>query len=530
MKASRIMSAMVAALTLATGAANAATVNVSGGGAALQNAVASAKAGDVIKVGPGTYSPITCNNLKIRIESTGGAAATIIDGGGTQRCATLKPFELFNSGLTNTVLVGFTLQNGYTFGTEEGVFVGQGGFGGGVYGGTLADCVVTRNKADGFGFFITAGGGAKDSMLINCTLTHNEAYQAPDGYTTFGWGGGADSCWLHNCTLTDNTATGGGGVSYSDLYNCTLRNNTATSGGGAYCSWLYTCVVSDNTAKDLVGGSAGEGGGANNCSLFNCVITGNSAYWGGGVAWCEVELVISCLIANNRAVGYSAYGHSYNEPECGGAFNAYLNNCTITGNSSSYAMGGVGGCRVNNCIVTGNTAPVFPNYHPGEYYAPGGYWWVSSVFYNCCISPALVNPEADRGGNIAADPMFVGGGDYHLQAGSPCIDKGRNVFLDCDNTTRAITSKDTDLDGRPRIQGGIVDMGAYEYAPPVTVVVTFDANGGTPASEKITQTVSGQYILPSPAPTRAGYRLTGWFTAKTGGDQVTAATPVAKTT
>jgi hypothetical protein len=54
-------------------------------------------------------------------------------------------------------------------------------------------------------------------------------------------------------------------------------------------------------------------------------------------------------------------------------------------------------------------------------------------------------------GNIDADPSFVGGGDYHLQDGSPAIDSGRNSGCPA-----------ADLDGNPRPYNGVCDMGAYE--------------------------------------------------------------------
>ncbi|TGO02349.1 hypothetical protein PN36_26485 [Candidatus Thiomargarita nelsonii] len=53
------------------------------------------------------------------------------------------------------------------------------------------------------------------------------------------------------------------------------------------------------------------------------------------------------------------------------------------------------------------------------------------------------------------DPLFLdpGNGDYHLLAGSPCIEAG-------DNNAPSIPT--TDKDGNPRIVNGIVDIGAYE--------------------------------------------------------------------
>jgi hypothetical protein len=55
-------------------------------------------------------------------------------------------------------------------------------------------------------------------------------------------------------------------------------------------------------------------------------------------------------------------------------------------------------------------------------------------------------------GNINVDPLFVGNGDYHLQAGSPCIDAG---------TAEGAPTSDIDGDSRP--QGAGYDIGSDEY-------------------------------------------------------------------
>jgi hypothetical protein len=84
-------------------------------------------------------------------------------------------------------------------------------------------------------------------------------------------------------------------------------------------------------------------------------------------------------------------------------------------------------------------------------------------------------------GNIDADPCFVMlgywvdvngtpadpnddvwvDGDYHLLWSSPCIDTGDPNY--------APEPNETDLDGIPRVINNRIDMGAYEYMPPVEV-------------------------------------------------------------
>jgi hypothetical protein len=97
--------------------------------------------------------------------------------------------------------------------------------------------------------------------------------------------------------------------------------------------------------------------------------------------------------------------------------------------------------------------------------------------YNSLASVTLSNSDVTSGGYggitgnitenscIHLDPLFfdAGNGNYHLQAGSPCIDAGDSSLV-----PEGIT---TDLDGNPRILDGnsdgtaTVDIGAYEYQP-----------------------------------------------------------------
>ena len=60
-------------------------------------------------------------------------------------------------------------------------------------------------------------------------------------------------------------------------------------------------------------------------------------------------------------------------------------------------------------------------------------------------------------GNFTNAPMFIdlAGGNLRLETNSPCLNAGNNAYA----------PGATDLDGRPRIVGGTVDVGAYEFQP-----------------------------------------------------------------
>ncbi|MBP5320069.1 MAG: hypothetical protein J6334_03700, partial [Kiritimatiellae bacterium] len=83
--------------------------------ATLQEAIDRAVDGDTVRVADGTYASIATKAKHIVIESENGYKTTIIDGGGTERCATLcgpMYYDLFDRN-TNSVLRGFTLINGW---------------------------------------------------------------------------------------------------------------------------------------------------------------------------------------------------------------------------------------------------------------------------------------------------------------------------------------------------------------------------------------------------------------------------------
>ena len=430
----------------------------------IQDAVDAATApGALVLVNDGIYSTggrvvagLLSNRVAVMmplvVQSVNGPGATVIqgcqvpgvtNGDGAVRCVYLT------NGVT---LAGFTLTNGATRAAGDFYWEQSGGGvwcapasviltncvingnsaaykGGGTYYGTLHNCALTGNSA-------SYGGGACHGTLNDCVLTGNSAVN---------FGGGAEYGTLTNCMLARNSAANfGGGVDSSTLNNCTLAGNSAFSqGGGAQDSTLINCALTNNSTPH-------SGGGACSGTLYNCTLTGNSAQIGGGACYGTLN---NCTLTANSA------------PNGGGAFYGTLNNCTLTGNSAQIG-GGAEGSTLNNCTLTGNWASSggganWSTLNNSIIYgnsAPSGanYDYFSTLTY-CCADPLSAGI-----GNFANDPMFVNpaGGNLRLQSNSPCINSGRNAYV----------SGATDLDGNPRIKGGTVDVGAYEFQTPSSTI------------------------------------------------------------
>jgi hypothetical protein len=178
------------------------------------------------------------------------------------------------------------------------------------------------------------------------------------------------------------------------------------------------------------------------------VLSNNSANYGGGVC---AGIVNNSLLSSNRALVYGGGAYSSALNNCvlktnlaarsgGGAYNSGLTNCTVVGNNGA-GVGGVDGGAVVNSIVYDNLGGNIGN--------------TKVVFYSCSY------PYIGTGCFTNA-PLFVNeaGGDFHLQSNSPCINSGNNAYVSVTN----------DFDGNPRIVGGTVDIGAYEYQTPGSII------------------------------------------------------------
>jgi len=253
--------------------------------AGIQQAVDAATAGDEIVVTNGTYftggkalSGTMTNRVAVdkplTLRSVNGPQFTIIQGfqvpGATNADGAIRCVYLANG----ASLSGFTLSNGATRGVYDDPTKRE-SRGGGVWcesaTAVVSNCVMSGNAAS------YGGGGAYGGTLNNCTLIGNSAQgQGCIGCETFG--GGAYGGTFNNCTLSGNSASGGGGAAGGDfiictLNNCTLAGNSSFYGGGAYICALNNCTLSGNTASY-------GGGGAYQGTLNNCIVYFNTAVQG----------------------------------------------------------------------------------------------------------------------------------------------------------------------------------------------------------------------------------------------------------
>lgn len=221
--------------------------------------------------------------------------------------------------------------------------------------------------------------------------------------------------------------------------------------------FTLTNGATETNPNDGAGGGVYIGTG---CIVSNCVISGNAAMVGGGCYSGDYGALVNCKIIGNMATssdgGAGAYGNA-------------LTNCLLAGNIATNGVGAAYNCTFINCTIVTNIGLGFGlqrcqlanciSYY--NYPDNGDSGYEDNRFSNCCVAV----PDAVIGGNNFSNaPAFVNltmtNGDFHLSPDSPCINAGNNAWVAASN----------DLDGNPRIAGGTVDVGAYEYQAPVSTI------------------------------------------------------------
>lgn len=161
----------------------------------------------------------------VTLKSENGAGRCVVDGNETNRCFYIK----------RGTVDGFSITRGRVFNSEgAGVYVDNG---------TLRNCRVYGNTADGTGSLGDGGG-------VYVWLWH---------------------CLIENCVIYSNTAhNNGGGIcvvvggAYQTVRNCLIYGNSADWGGGLFAQvygyGLNTCVIEGATiARNTATGTGGGG-------------------------------------------------------------------------------------------------------------------------------------------------------------------------------------------------------------------------------------------------------------------------------
>jgi len=309
-------------------------------------------------------------------------------------------------------------------------------------------------------------------------------------------GGGA--LVLDGFTVTSaNCSYSGGGLVMSEadlvVTDCIFTANSAGYSGGAMTGWNSQVVFE---RCQFIGNAAAGNGGAvmmETCTCrdgylgcVDCKFINNSAGGDGGAIHLAtypymLTSLMNCLITGNKAAGHGAALNVYS------VFSTSLVNCTLSGNwakSEAPCPYEYGGASLINCIL---------RYNRGSTICPA----TASYSYSAIDrgtrtpfgDPCFISP-----GYWDADGLWVDG-DYHLRPTSPCIDAGDPEFISepanptipggtyiTEPEKYIIRSSDRDLDGWPRVVGGRVDMGAYEYQGSKIIYVDADAAGANNGS------------------------------------------------
>jgi uncharacterized repeat protein (TIGR01451 family) len=368
------------------------------------------------------------------------------------------------------------------------------GLGGGVY----SSFGALRVTSSTFHLNHSAGyGGGLASTESNSAITGTHFYSntaGNDGNMFTGQGGGLwnseGTLQIADSTFRQNHAANDGGglyIGYGDaaITGTLFYTNTAGKGGGGVYNYMASPTLNNVTFS---GNSAARGGGMTNDAsssyevfapvLTNVTFSANSASWGAGMyndgsyeGFCRPWLA-NVTFRNNEA-SFSGGAIYFDGTE--GDINATIVNSLFETNGDEHIAYDAGKPntqpRFVNCTFYGAREKAVQIFSGGQtpidftnviFWGNNGDITNNDAALNIRYSIVEESNHTSGTGNVYADPRFTdaANSDLHLTADSPAIDAG-------DNSAVTVV---TDMDGRPRIVNGAVDMGAYEF--PGTLYLT----------------------------------------------------------
>jgi hypothetical protein len=313
---------------------------------------------------------------------------------------------------------------------------------------------------------------------------------------------------INNCIISGNsTGFYGGGISFSgakggtlDITNCTITGNIAERGGGMYHYHsvdfgvtITNCIFSDNAASkgpELYIESGYCHGEPSMAIAYSNIHGGLTKIY--VEQDCELKWDQSNIDADPCFVqpGYWQYVpppppppplFKASEPSpADGAVSVNINaDLSWIPGHDAVSHGVYFGTTSPPPFVCNQTSTIFD---PGTMaYDTTYYWRIDEVndssittgdiwSFTTFISPPPISPLLTLATSYTNDlQQYIWiEGDYHLLSDSPCIDAGDPNY--------AAEANETDLDGKSRVIGGRIDMGAYEYIFPIPVWVDIEPN------------------------------------------------------
>jgi hypothetical protein len=406
----------------------------------------------------------------------------------TANIAGVNAYHVVTGGGTNNtaVLDGFTITAGNANSPSP-----PDDAGGGMYNNnsspTLRNLIFSGNAANSGGGM--ANFNSSNPTLTNVTFSGNSADLGGGMYNE-----NSSNPTLTNVTFSSNTAQSGGGMynfySSPTLTNVTFSGNAAQAGGGMFNSNSNPVLTNVTFSGNTASGMGSSGGGMFNYdnsspTLTNVTFSSNTAQSGGGMYnFFDSSPTLTNVIFSGNAA--QAGGGMFNENS-----SPILTNVIFSGNAVTVSGGGMAnfnGSNPNliNVTFSGNTASSgggMANFNGSNPTLTNVIIWnsVGGSIINSSSTPDVTYSNIQGGysgtSNINSDPLFVDADgpdnivgtlddNLRLQSGSPSINTGNNAAVP--------TGVTTDLEGKPRIQNGTVDMGAYEYdnTPPTVVSIT----------------------------------------------------------
>jgi hypothetical protein len=283
---------------------------------------------------------------------------------------------------------------------------------------------------------------------------------------------------INDCVIRNNTAIQGGGLQNEGtmtINNSTIHSNQAEiymGGGIANFGQMVVdnSLVANNNALLHKGGGIATGG---SLIITNSTISGNASKnifeYGGGIYFNSQQpsKVVNCTITNNRA-------------HVGNGGGVYVNDGPVTLRNTIIALNfGYDGTTPND-IASSEIGVDASNSHSNLIGTGGAGGLTDGVNNNQVgVVDPLLAPLDNNGG-----PTLT----HKLIANSPAINAGNNA-LAVDASNNPLTTDQRGV-GFPRINGGAVDIGAFEaqvffFLKPIENLPTINvANAGSSISIK----------------------------------------------